>query len=142
MNEMTSSSRHRIQNSSPGGLRPITPPRTAETGNRTSSRNWEFSPLFADKSIQFPSILGDVKYIILMGGRHKAHLICGSGWGWVICEAAVFTSSRAVSTLDDHHIKRTRYDHQVSLVAIYPLQQRAYSIYSTESQGNTDSFEE
>ena len=35
-------------------------------------------------------------------------------WEWVMSEAGVFTSGRAVSTLDDHHIfKRTRYDHQV-----------------------------
>ena len=32
-------------------------------------------------------------------------------------EVEVFTSVRAVSTLDDHHMKRTRYDHQISLVA-------------------------
>ena len=57
-------------------------------------------------------------------------------------EAGVFTSGRAVSTLDDHNIKRTRYDHQVSLLELYLLQQRAYSTYSTESQGNSDSFEE
>ena len=31
-------------------------------------------------------------------------------------EAGVFTSGRAISTLDDHHIKRTRYDHHVLLV--------------------------
>ena len=41
-------------------------------------------------------------------------------------EAGVFTSGRAVSTLADHHIKRTRYDHQVSLVALYRLQHGAY----------------
>ena len=29
-----------------------------------------------------------------------------------------FTSGRAISTLDDHHIKRTRYDLQTSLVAL------------------------
>ena len=29
---------------------------------------------------------------------------------WVF-EAGVFTSGRAISRLDDHHIKRTRYDH-------------------------------
>ena len=42
---------------------------------------------------------------------------------WVMSEAGVFTSGRAVSTLDEHHIKRTWYDNQVLLVA---LQQRAY----------------
>ena len=34
--------------------------------------------------MQFPSIFGDVKYVILIGGLHiedKAHFICGSGWG-------------------------------------------------------------
>ena len=45
---------------------------------------------------------------------------------WVMSEAGVFTSGRAVSTLDDHHIRRTRYDHQDSLVALYLLQQVAY----------------
>ena len=81
--------------------------------------------------MQFPSILGDVKYVILIGGLYiedKSHFICGSGWGveWVMSEAGVFTSGKAVSTLDDHHIKRTRYDHQVSLVALFLLQQGAY----------------
>ena len=42
-------------------------------------------------------------------------------------EAGVFTSGRAISTLDDHHIKRTWYDHQILLVALYLLQQGAYS---------------
>ena len=40
-------------------------------------------------------------------------------------EAGVFTSGGAISTLDDHHIKRTLYDHQVSLVT-HLLQQGAY----------------
>ena len=34
--------------------------------------------------LQFPSILADVKYVILIGGLHIedwAHFICGSGWG-------------------------------------------------------------
>ena len=44
---------------------------------------------------------------------------------WVMSEAGVFTSGRAVSTFDDHHIKRTRYDDQVALVALYLLQQGA-----------------
>ena len=57
-------------------------------------------------------------------------------------EAGLFTSGRAVSTLEDHHIKHTRYDHQVLLVALYLLQQGAYSAYCTESHGNTDTFEE
>ena len=66
-------------------------------------------------SLQFPSLLGDVKYVIVaLDGE------------WVMSEAGVFTSGRAISTLDDHHIKRTRYDHQVSLVTLYLNQQVAY----------------
>ncbi len=38
--------------------------------------------------------------------------IRGSGWEWAMSAADVFTSGRAASTLDDHHIKRTRYAHQ------------------------------
>ena len=71
--------------------------------------------------MQFPSILGDVKYVILIDGLHiedKAHLLDGK---WVVSEAGVFTSGKAVSTLDDHHVKRTQYDHQVSLMALYPF---------------------
>ena len=48
----------------------------------------------------------------------------------VMSEAGVFNFGRAVSSC--HHIKHTRYDHQ----------QGAYSTYSTQSRGNTDSFEE
>ena len=36
------------------------------------------------------------------------------------------TSGRAQSTLDEHHITRTRYAHQVSLVALYMLKKSAY----------------
>ena len=50
-------------------------------------------------------------------------------------EAGVFTSGRAISTLLDHHIKRTRYDHQVSLVALsFSKDHHTYS--------NTDLFDE
>ena len=42
-------------------------------------------------------------------------------------EAGVFTSDRAISTLDDHHIKRTLYDHQVSLVALSFSKEHTYS---------------
>ena len=44
---------------------------------------------------------------------------------WVMF-TGVFTSGRAVSTLDDHHIKRTRYNNQVPWVALYLLKQGAY----------------
>ena len=62
-------------------------------------------------------------------------------------EVGLFTSGKAVSTLDDNLIKRTRYDHKVSLVAFHLLQQEAYShrvipMIMYMIIGNTDSFEE
>ena len=50
-------------------------------------------------------------------------------------KAEVFTSGRASSTLDDHHIKRTRYAHQVSVVALSILMQEAYADYCAEVNG-------
>ena len=80
-------------------------------------------PLFSEKSKLFSSILGDVKYVILKIKLIQAVALDGV---WVMSEAGVLTSGRAVSTLDDHHIKRTLYDHQVLLVA--PLSPSARSI--------------
>ena len=42
---------------------------------------------------------------------------------------------RAASALDDKHIQRTRYIHQVSLVAFSIMRQEAYSQY-VQSDGN------
>ena len=59
------------------------------------------------------------------------HLMIGkllhdTGWATVISQAEVLTSGRAQSTLNDHHIKRTRYAHEVALVSLYMLKQSAY----------------
>ena len=48
------------------------------------------------------------------------HLMIGklqhdTGWDIILSQAEVLTSGRAQSTLDEHHIKHTRYAHQVSL---------------------------
>lgn len=109
-------------------------------------------PLYAiSKRLQwkFPSILGEDKYVLMMGALHiedkvqlmVGKLIRGSGWEWALSKAEVFTSGRASSTLDDHHIKRTRYAHQVSVVALSLLKQEAYAIYSSEVQGLPQPFE-
>ena len=47
-------------------------------------------------------------------------------WATILSQAEVLTSGRAQSTLDEHHIKHTRYAHQVSLLALYMLKQSAY----------------
>ena len=49
--------------------------------------------------------------------------------------AEVLTSGRAQSTLNEHHIKRTRYAHQVSLVLLYMLKQNAYVEYCNNVMG-------
>ncbi len=36
-----------------------------------------------------------------------------SGWSTVLSQAQILTSGRAQSALNEHHIKRTRYAHQV-----------------------------
>ena len=59
------------------------------------------------------------------------HLMIGklqhdTGWDIILSQAEVLTSGWAQSTFDEHHIKRTRYAHQVSLVALYMLKQSAY----------------
>ena len=41
--------------------------------------------------------------------------IRGLGWEWAMTTSEVFTAGRVASTLDEHHIKRTRYAHQISL---------------------------
>ena len=55
--------------------------------------------------------------------------------------AEVFTAGRVASTLDEHHIKRTRYAHQISLVALSLLKQEAYSIYCEEVHGSPEPLE-
>ena len=94
-------------------------------------------PLYAIiKLIQWqcPDTLGEDKLVIIMGALHienKMHLMIGklqhdTGWATVLSQAEVLTSGRAQSTLNEHHIKRTRYAHQVSLVALYMLKKSAY----------------
>ena len=55
--------------------------------------------------------------------------------------AEVFTAGRVASPLDEHHIKRTRYAHQISLVALSLLKQEAYSTYCEEVQGSPELLE-
>ena len=70
-------------------------------------------------------------------------LLRGSDWEWAITKADIFTSGRTASTLDENHIKRSRYAHQVSLVAFAILQDEAYSAYciSNQGKGPNDTFE-
>ena len=85
----------------------------------------------------------------MMGALHiedKMHLMIGkllrdSGWATILSHAQVLTSGRAQSALNEHHIKRTRYAHQVSLMSLYLLKQTAYSEYCENVMGPPESFD-
>lgn len=109
-------------------------------------------PLYAiAKQLQwtFPDTLGEDKLVLMMGALHiedKMHQMIGkllrdSGWSNILTQAQVLTSGRAQSVLDEHHIKRTRYAHQVSVMGLYLLRQRSYSNYSSSVQGPAESLE-
>ena len=92
---------------------------------------------------QFPDTLGEDKLVLMMGALHiedKVHQMIGkilrdSGWTTVLSQAEVLTSGRAQSALNEHHIKRTRYAHQVSVMSLYLLKQKAYSSYCSSVLG-------
>ena len=98
---------------------------------------------------QFPDSLGEDKFVMQLGALHieqkcqqmMGKMLQGSGWDTVLAQADVFSSGRAQSTLSDHHIKRTRYAHQVSLASLSLLRRHAYSQYSSTVQGPPESFE-
>ena len=84
-----------------------------------------------------------------MGALHiedKMHLLMigkllrDTGWATIFPQAEVLTSGRAQSTLNEHHIKRTRYAHQVSLVSLYMLKQNAYVEYCKNVMGPPESY--
>ncbi len=109
-------------------------------------------PLFAIcKRLQwhFPDTLGEDKFVVQMGALHiedkcqlmMGKMLRGSGWETVLSQADVLSSGRAESALSDHHIKRTRYAHQVSLASLSLLKRTAYSEYASNVQGPPESFE-
>ena len=97
---------------------------------------------------QFPDTLGEDKLVVIMGALHiedKMHLMIGkllrdTGWATILSQAEVLTSGRAQSTLNEHHIKRTMYAHQVSLVSLYMLKQNAYVDYCNNVLGPPESY--
>jgi hypothetical protein len=109
-------------------------------------------PLYAiAKQLQwaFPDTMGEDKLVLMMGALHiedKMHLMIGkllrdSGWSNILTQAQVLTSGRAQSVLDEHHIKRTRYAHQVSVMGLYLLSQKSYSNYCSDVEGPPESLE-
>ena len=43
--------------------------------------------------------------------------------------------------LDEHYINRTHYAHQVSLIGLYMMRQKSYSMYCSSVQGPPESLE-
>ena len=72
--------------------------------------------------------------VLMMGALHiedKAQQMVGkilhdSGWTSILSRAQILTTGRAQSALNENHIKRTRYTHQVSVVSLKYLKHLAY----------------
>ena len=97
----------------------------------------------------FPDILGEYKFVLMMGALHiedTVHQMIGqllrdSGWTTVLSQAQVLTYGHAQSVLNENHIKRTRYGHQVSLMSLHQLKHKAYSTYCSNVHGPLESQE-
>ena len=110
-------------------------------------------PLYAiAKQLQwtFPESVGEDKLVMMLGALHiedKIHLMIGkllrdSGWTTVttlLSQAQVLTSGRAQYALNEHHSKRIRYAHQVSVMYLHLLKHKAYSAYCSGVHGTPDS---
>lgn len=94
-------------------------------------------PLFAiAKKVQWhwPSIFGEEKYVIMMGGLHIemacwkmiGNLLESSGWSDVMSESHAFRSGVADSLIKVSNIERTKHAHQLSACALSQLLRRAW----------------
>ena len=57
----------------------------------------------------------------------------------VLSQAQVLPSGRAQSALNEHHIKRTRHAHQLSVMYLHLLKHTAYSAYCSAVHGKAES---
>ncbi len=81
----------------------------------------------------YPDVIGENKLVLMMGALHiedKIHQMIGkllrdSGWTTVLSQSKVLTSGQAQSALDEHHIKRTQYAHQVTLMSLHLIKHQA-----------------
>ena len=90
---------------------------------------------------------GEDKLVMMLGALHiedtisqmNGKLLSDSGGTTVLSQAQVLPSGRAQSALDEHHIKRTRYAHQVSVMYHHLLKYKAYSAYCSAVHGTAES---
>ena len=101
-------------------------------------------PLYAiAKQLQwtFPESVGGDKLFMMLGALHiednihqmTEKLLRDSGGTTVL--AQVLPSGRAQSALIEHHIKRIRYAHQLSVMYLHLLEHTAYSAYCSTGTG-------
>ena len=91
--------------------------------------------------------MGGDKLVMMLGALHiedKIHQMTGkllrdSGGTTVLSQAQVLPSGRAQSALNEHHIKRTRYAHQLSVMYLHLLKHTAYSAYCSAVHGTAES---
>ena len=90
---------------------------------------------------------GGDKLVMMLGALHiedKIHqmtrkLLRDSGGTTVLSQTQVLPYGRAQSALNEHHIKRTRYAHQLSVMYIHLLKHTAYSAYRSAVHGAAES---
>ena len=96
-------------------------------------------PVYAiAKQIQWlmPDMYGEDKLVVMMGGLHiematiamLGTWLNGSGWVEVLVNYGVTTQGRGNAALKCFHVKRARYLHQVTTVALNILLQRSWKI--------------
>lgn len=97
-------------------------------------------PVYAiAKQIQwrFPNSHGENKVLVMMGGLHIEMMIINllgkwllkSGWTETLANAGVASVGVAETCLTSSHVKRARYAHEVTIVALNILQEEAYKKY-------------
>ncbi|MES9881863.1 MAG: hypothetical protein ABW185_13375 [Sedimenticola sp.] len=95
--------------------------------------------------------LSEDQYVLMLGALHiefvieaiEGKLTEGSGMAVMACKAGILTTGRAesFSAKPDHHLKRTRYTHQVFLLALTILKNEAYTIDQTPGLCNRTEWE-
>ena len=91
--------------------------------------------------------MGGDTLVMMLGALHiedKIHQMTGkllrdSGGTTVLSQAHVLPSGRAQFALNEHHIKRTRYAHQLSVMYLHLLKHTAYSAYCSAVHGTAES---
>ena len=92
--------------------------------------------------------MGGDKLVMMLGALHiedtihqmtAGKLLRDSGVTTVLSQAQVLPSGRAQSALNEHHIKRTRYAHQLSVMYLHLLKHTAYSAYCSAVHGTAES---